>query len=47
MEHQKVLNGRVFDYVILTKPEMESRFDVVSIQSWNYVFEPPITYLHK
>ncbi|KAG5600438.1 hypothetical protein H5410_031808 [Solanum commersonii] len=45
MEHQKVLNGKVFDYGILTKPGMENLFDAVSIQGWNHIFDPPAPYL--
>ncbi|KAG5581184.1 hypothetical protein H5410_051811 [Solanum commersonii] len=47
MENQKVLNGRVFDPDILTKFGMSNLFDVVSIQGWNHLFEPPVPYLHK
>lgn len=47
MDHQKILNGRVFDTDILTKLGMETLFDVVFIQEWNHLFEPPAPYLHE
>ncbi|KAH0665678.1 hypothetical protein KY285_026884 [Solanum tuberosum] len=47
MKHQKVLNERVFDSDILTKPCMANLFDVVSIQGWNHLFYPPTSYLHE
>jgi len=47
MENQKVLNGRIFDLDILTKFGMGNLFDVVSIQGWNHLFEPPVPYLRE
>jgi len=47
MEHQKVLNGRVFDTDIVTKFGMTTLFDVVTIQEWSHQFEPPAPYLHE
>ncbi|KAH0645533.1 hypothetical protein KY284_033417 [Solanum tuberosum] len=47
MENQKVLNGRIFDLDILTKFGMGNLFDVVSIQGWNHLFEPPVSYLYE
>ncbi|KAG5581135.1 hypothetical protein H5410_051762 [Solanum commersonii] len=47
MENQKILNGRVFDPDILTKFSMSNLFYVVSIQGWNHLFEPQVSYLHE
>ncbi|KAK4709947.1 hypothetical protein R3W88_004460 [Solanum pinnatisectum] len=47
MEHQKVLNGRVFYSDILTKPGMANLFYAISIQGWNHLFETPAPYLHE
>ncbi|KAH0665459.1 hypothetical protein KY290_027692 [Solanum tuberosum] len=47
MEQQKVLNGRVFDPDILTQVGMGNLVDVVTIQGWNHLFEPPVPYLHE
>ncbi|KAG5628457.1 hypothetical protein H5410_000174 [Solanum commersonii] len=47
MEQKKVLNGRVFDPDILTLFGMGNLVDVVTIQGWNHLFEPPVTYLHE
>ncbi|KAG5579767.1 hypothetical protein H5410_050394 [Solanum commersonii] len=43
----KVLNGRVFDTNIITKFGMATLFDVVTIQGWNHIFEPPAPYLQE
>ncbi|KAH0675921.1 hypothetical protein KY285_023722 [Solanum tuberosum] len=37
MEHQKVLNGRVFD------PDINTLFGM----GWNHLFAPPVPYLHE
>ncbi|KAG5614723.1 hypothetical protein H5410_014547 [Solanum commersonii] len=47
MEHQKVLNRRVFYSGILTKPGMANLFYAVSIQGWNHLFVPLAPYLHE
>ncbi|KAH0686189.1 hypothetical protein KY289_016952 [Solanum tuberosum] len=47
MEQQKVLNGRVFDPDIHTLFGMANLVDVVTIQGWNHLFEPPVPYLHE
>jgi len=47
IEQQRVLNGRVFDPDILTTFGMANLVDVVTIQGWNHLFEPPIPYLHE
>ncbi|KAH0748135.1 hypothetical protein KY290_027367 [Solanum tuberosum] len=47
MEQQRVLNGRVFDPDILTTFGMANLVDVVTIQGWNQLFEPPVLYLHE
>ncbi|KAG5621717.1 hypothetical protein H5410_006935 [Solanum commersonii] len=45
MEHQKMLNGRVFDTDIITKFGMANLFYVVTIQEWSHLFEPHVPYL--
>ncbi|KAH0746082.1 hypothetical protein KY285_007739 [Solanum tuberosum] len=47
MENQKVLNDRVFDPDIPTAFGMSNLFDVVSLQGWGHLFEPPSPYLHE
>ncbi|KAG5575625.1 hypothetical protein H5410_055759 [Solanum commersonii] len=47
LEHQKVLNGSVFDTDIVTKFGLKTLFDVVTIQEWSYMSEPPAPYLHE
>ncbi|KAH0699027.1 hypothetical protein KY284_013242 [Solanum tuberosum] len=47
MENQKVLNGRVFDPLILTEFDMSTLFYFVSLQSWDHLFEAPAPYLHE
>ncbi|KAH0667682.1 hypothetical protein KY285_028888 [Solanum tuberosum] len=47
MENQKVLNNRVFDPDILTAFGMLNLFDIVSLQGWGHLFEPPAPYLHE
>ncbi|KAH0702469.1 hypothetical protein KY285_016747 [Solanum tuberosum] len=47
MEQQKVLNGKVFDPDIHTLFGMANLVDVVTIQGWNHLFEPPVPYLHE
>ncbi|KAG5611031.1 hypothetical protein H5410_022312 [Solanum commersonii] len=47
MEQQRVLNSRVFDPNILTTFGMANLVDVITIQGWNHLFEPPVPYLHE
>lgn len=48
MDHQNVLNGRVFDIYILTEFGMISLDDLVTIQKCNHFFElPAASYLHE
>ncbi|KAG5579791.1 hypothetical protein H5410_050418 [Solanum commersonii] len=47
LERQKVLNGRVFDSEILTKPRMCSMFDYVVLQRWEHLFECPMPYVYE
>ncbi|KAH0722308.1 hypothetical protein KY289_005352 [Solanum tuberosum] len=47
LSSQKVLNRRVFDMEIMTKPGMESLVDAVEIQSWTHLFTAHVPVLHK
>ncbi|KAG5581746.1 hypothetical protein H5410_052373 [Solanum commersonii] len=47
MENQKVLNGRFFDPDIITEFGMSNLFDVICLQGWVLLFEPPVPYLHE
>ncbi|KAL3334581.1 hypothetical protein AABB24_031023 [Solanum stoloniferum] len=47
MENQKVLNGRVFYPKILIVFGMSNLSDIVSLQKWSHLFEPPTPYLHE
>ncbi|KAH0685849.1 hypothetical protein KY285_016404 [Solanum tuberosum] len=47
MKKQKVLNGRVLDPEILAASGMSKLSDVVSLQEWSHLFEPPAPYLHE
>ncbi|KAG5611319.1 hypothetical protein H5410_022600 [Solanum commersonii] len=47
IENQKVLNDIVFDLKILTAFVLSNLFDVVSLQRWGHLFEPPTPYLHE
>lgn len=47
MSKQKVLNGRVFDREIITKPGMSNLVDSVEIQGWTHLFIDLISVLHK
>ncbi|KAG5579772.1 hypothetical protein H5410_050399 [Solanum commersonii] len=47
LKRDKVLNGRVFDYEILIKSGMCTCYDFVSLQSWEHLFECPVSYLHE
>ncbi|KAH0722334.1 hypothetical protein KY290_005014 [Solanum tuberosum] len=47
LKRQKVLNGRVFDSEILTKPGLCTRYDFISLQSWEHLFECLVSYLHE
>ena len=44
---QNVLNGKVFTMDILIKFGMATLVDVVTIQEWSHLFEPPAPYLHE
>ncbi|KAH0633037.1 hypothetical protein KY284_035823 [Solanum tuberosum] len=43
---QRVLGGRVFDPDFITKPGMDSLYDLVEIQSWTHLFQikSPVLY---
>lgn len=47
MKVQKVMKGRVFASDILTKPGIATLINVVTIQEWVHLFEPPAPYFHK
>lgn len=47
IEHQKVLNGRVFDTDIIIEFGMTTLFNVVSVQDWSHCFECPTLYLYE
>lgn len=47
LKTQKVLNGRVFDPVILEKPCMRSLVNCVDLQEWTCLFEWPASFLHE
>ncbi|KAH0633287.1 hypothetical protein KY284_036073 [Solanum tuberosum] len=44
---QRVLGGWVFDLDIITKPGMDSLYDLVEIQSWTHLFQIKSPVLHE
>ncbi|KAH0714907.1 hypothetical protein KY284_007812 [Solanum tuberosum] len=47
MTKQKILNGRVFDYEIISKPGMCTIVDALEIQSWTHLFTNHTHVLHE
>ncbi|KAH0746521.1 hypothetical protein KY285_008178 [Solanum tuberosum] len=47
LKKQKVLNGRVFDPEIITKPGMCNLADSVEVQTWTHLFVNHIPILHE